>query len=206
MRRLPTRVLLLSANLVAFALLSSGQRSDGAEKPSPLPPFSQVKKAVERHFAGQPDYRAGDIISKSEVVSLLAELRRIGFVVPDQKEILEKVPGDNDFLVTNLRTPAGRKFMGCTAPYAGGYDRLDRLARLPHGEQTIRDLIRGPGGDELVKYMTQTPGGKALGRQLSNAPGGDGFNEATGRIYTVQALLGCLQRSYAMAKRVSAGK
>ena len=107
------------------------------------------------------------------------------------------MPADDDFLVTNLRTPAGRKFMGRMGQYAGGYDRLERLARLPHGEQTVRDLIRGPGGDEMVKYMTQTPGGKALGRQLSNAPAGEGFNETTGRIYTAQALLGRLQRSYA---------
>ena len=201
MRIRPVGVLLLSVSLAALAASSSGQRGEGAEKQPPLPPFSQIKKTVERHFAAQPDYRAGDIISQSDVVPLLPELRRIGFVAPDQKEILEQVPGDNDFLVTNLRTSAGRKFMGRTAQYAGGYDRLERLARLPHGEQTIRDLIRGPGGDELVKYMTQSPGGKALGRLLSNAPGGEGFNEPTGRIYTVQALTARLQRSYAIAQK-----
>jgi hypothetical protein len=132
------------------------------------------------------------------VASLLAELTRIGFVVPDQKDILEKVPDDDEFLVTSLRTTAGRKFMGRMSSCAEGYDRLQRLARLPHGEQTVRDLIQGPGGEEMVKYMTQTPGGKAMGRQLSSAPGAEDFNAATGRIYTAQALLSRLQRSYAI--------
>lgn len=199
MRYETIRLAVLSAIVAALAFVSSSQRGDGAEKQSRLPPFSQVKKTVEQHFARQPDYHPGDIISQSEVTPLLAELRGIGFAVPDPKEILEKVPADDDFLVTNLRTPAGRKFMGRMGQYAGGYDRLERLARLPHGEKIVRDLIRGPGGDTMIEYMTQTPGGKALGRQLSSAPAGEGFNETTGRIYTAQALLGRLQRSYAVA-------
>jgi hypothetical protein len=206
MRNLPLRAVLLAASVAGLALVSSGQRGDGAEKPKRLPSFAQVKKTVEQHFAEQPDYRRGDIISQSEVASLLGELTRIGFTVPDQKDILEKVPEDDDFLVAILRTDAGRKFMGRMSSCAEGYDRLERLARLPHGEQTIRDLIRGPGGDEMVQYMTQTPGGKAMGRQLSNAPGGEDFNEATGRIYTAQALLTRLQRSYALARQKAAGK
>jgi hypothetical protein len=206
MCNLRVRTAILAASIAGLALVSAGQRGNGAEKPSPLPPFAQVKKTVELHFARQADYHPGDIISQSDVTPLLAELTRIGFTAPDAEDILEAVPEDGDFLVTNLRTAAGRKFMSRMSQCAEGYDRLERLARLPHGEQTICDLIRGPGGEEMVKYMTQTPGGKAMGRQLSNAPGGEDFNEPTGRIYTVQALLTRLQRSYAIARQQAAGK
>jgi hypothetical protein len=204
MRHLPFRRGLLVACVVGLGLLSSCPAGYGAEKTTRLPPFAKVKAAVEKHFAAQPDYQPGDIISQSEVASLLSELANIGFVVPDRKDILDKVPGDDDFLVTNLRTTAGRKFMGRMSNCAAGYDRLERLAVLPHGQQTIIDLIRGPGGEDMVKYMTQTPGGKAMGRQLANAPGGEGFNDPTGRLYTAQALLTRLQRSYALARQKAA--
>ena len=41
------------------------------------------------------------------------------------------------------------------------YDRLDRLSQMPHGQQTIRDMIKGPGGEKMVDYMTKSPGGAA---------------------------------------------
>jgi hypothetical protein len=69
------------------------------------------------------------------------------------------------------------------------YDRIDRLAPLPHGQQTIRDLIRGPDGYKLIAYMTGTSGGTQLGRMLSTSPNAAGFNSATGRIYTAEALI-----------------
>ena len=79
------------------------------------------------------------------------------------------------------------------------YDRLDRLSRLPHGQQTVRDLIRGPDGYKMIEYMTTAPGGKELGNQLSNAPQGKDFNAATGRIYTAEKLLLRLEQSRAAA-------
>jgi len=77
--------------------------------------------------------------------------------------------------------------------------------RLPHGEQTVHDLIRGPGGDELIKYLTATRGGASMGKLLSHSSGAADFNKPTGRIYTVAALVDRLQKSYAAASQRASG-
>ncbi len=173
----------------------------GAVKDKPLPSFADVREAVIRHFELLPGYRPGDIIARSDVAPLFGRLGRLGFSVANREAILKKVPTDGDFLVRELRTRRGRKFMRRIANYPDAYDRLDRLSRLPHGKRTVHDLIRGPGGYKMIKYMTTTPGGKNLGRQLSNAPKGTDFNKPTGRIYTVKLLLAHLKLSYAAAKK-----
>jgi hypothetical protein len=159
--------------------------------------MSEIEEIVLRHFRTDANYRAGDLITRDKVEPVLAKLREKGLPLPDAKQILDKVPSRNEFLPQQFRTAAGQKFMRQVSDYSGGYDRLDRLARLPHGEQTIRDLIRGPDGYKMIEYMTTAQGGKALGNQLSNAPLGKDFNEATGRIYTVDQLLARLEQSRA---------
>jgi hypothetical protein len=89
------------------------------------------------------------------------------------------------------------------AKYPEAFDRLDRLSRLPHGKQTIRDLIKGPGGDKMIQYLTTTPGGKETGKMLSEAPKGAKFNASTGRIYTVDLLLQHVKKSLAATQKAA---
>jgi hypothetical protein len=172
----------------------------------PIPPFAEVRQTVLKYFETRPDYRPGDLIRKSDVEPLLAQLHKKGLPLPDAKQILEKVPAKGEFLVEQLSTPNGRRFMRRIAAYPNAYDRLERLSRLPLGEQTVCSLIRGPGGEKLIEYMTTSKGGIGLGKQLSADPGGANFNDPTGRIYTVQLLLARLQQSHAAALKAASVK
>jgi hypothetical protein len=175
----------------------------GAAEPKPLPPLSEVREIVLRHFALLPDYRPGDIIARSEVEPLFLQLQLIGWTVTDRKAILRKVPADNDFLIRKLGTSRGRKFMRRIANYPNAYDRLDRLSWLPRGRQTVHDLIHKTGGEEMIKYLTTASGGTELGKMLSKAPKGTNFNKPTGRIYTVKMLWDRLKKSHAEAKKAA---
>jgi len=166
-----------------------------------LPPFADVQRVVQAHFQAKPDYKPGDIIARGDIKPVFSALAQIGFEVADAKAILESVPADNDFLVTSLRSAAGRRFMQQVARYPMSYDRLDRLGRLPHGRQTVRDLIKGPDGYKMIDYMTTAHGGREMGKMLSKAPKGKDFNAPTGRIYTVDQLLKRLKQSYDKAAR-----
>ncbi len=182
-------------------VLLAGDVAAAADAPrsvaKPIPSLSELKQAVLRYFRAQRDWRPGDLITRDQVEPLLAQLRRTMLPLPDAKQILGDVLAKDSFLAEQLRTRNGRKFMRQISGYDDAYDRLDRLSRLPHGKQTIIDLIRGPDGYKMIEYMTTTPGGKALGKQLSNAPKGKDFNDATSRIYTVEMLLQRLERSRA---------
>ena len=189
----------LSATLILLGHASLAAAQAPLPVPKPIPSSSEIRQAVLRHFQAQPDYRAGDLITQDQVEPLLAQLKWMGLPLPNPKQLLEKVPAKDEFLAEQFRTPNGRRFMRGISGYAGGYDRLDRLSRLPHGEQTIRDLIRGPDGYKMIEYMTTAPGGKALGDQLSNAPQAGDFNAKTGRIYTAEMLLRRLEQCRAAA-------
>jgi hypothetical protein len=168
--------------------------------PSPQK-FKQIEAAVWQYFKSQPDYQPWMLITKEQVEPLLKGLPRIGFTPSDPKSILEKLPSKDEFLVTQLYTPAGIKFMERIAKYPDGYDRLDRLSRIPRGKQTIIDLIKEPGGEKMIQYMATTQGGKELGKMLSKDPNGANFNQPTGRIYTVQMLLNEFKTQYDKANK-----
>jgi len=174
--------------------------------PPPLPKFEKIEVAVWRYFQSQGEFQTSAIITKEQVEPLLRGLAGMGFSLPDPNSILDKLPAKNEFLVVELYTPAGAKFMDRIDKYPEAYDRLDRLSRLPHGRQTVHDLIRGPGGEKMIQYLTTTPGGKETGKMLSNAPRGTDFNKTTGRIYTVAMLLKHLQAQYSAVEKISAGK
>ncbi len=86
------------------------------------------------------------------------------------------------------------------AKYPEGYDRLDRMVRLPRGEIFTEDLIHNPGGYQMVEYMATAQGGIEMGKMLSETPKGKNFNQPTGRIYTAEQLIARVKKSYAVAK------
>ncbi|NQU21883.1 MAG: hypothetical protein HQ567_11425 [Candidatus Nealsonbacteria bacterium] len=207
-RKLEFGVLVVAA--LASAVFLQAGRVSGAEPPEKLPPLDEVERIVQKHFASLRKYRDGDIIARGDVKPIFTQLEAIGWKVADRADILSAVMADGSFLVRNLRTANGRKFMQQIASYPDGYDRTDRLSKLPRGQQTVLDLINKPGGAKMIEYMTTAPGGKNLGKQLSRGPKGRNFNELTGRIYTAKALLVRLKESYQEAVKaagtVKAGK
>jgi hypothetical protein len=165
--------------------------------------FAKIENLVSDHFGAQKDFRRTDLITREDVEPLVKKLAAEGLTLKKPDDLYKRMLTRNDFLYVELYTPAGRKFMQRIASYKDGYDRLDRLSRLPRGKQTVHDLIRGPGGERMLEYMTTSAGGKALGRQLSQDPGGENFNSLTGRIYTVQNLFDYLKRQYDAQQQAS---
>jgi hypothetical protein len=185
--------------LLAQALLGVATAVAGDSSPA----FSKIEQVVVDHFRAIPDYQPGTIITRSQVEAVLRKLDRLGWPVAGRDEILGRVLADGEWLVQELRSSDGRKFASHIAAQPEGYDRLDRLTRLTDGKRIVRDLVQGPGGYRMIEYMTQSRGGRELGKMLSKAPSGAGFNQPTGRIYTVDALLTQLKKSYQATKKSS---
>jgi hypothetical protein len=175
------------------------------DKTPPQLKLEKVEETVWRYFRSQPKFQVWMLITKEQVEPLLSGLVRMGFNLSDAKAILEKLPAGNEFLVAELYSPAGRKFMERIAKYPEAYDRLDRLSRLPHGRQIVHDLIYRAGGEQMIQYLTTTSE-KELSKMISNGTVGADFNKPTGRIYTVPMLLVQLQEQYRAAEKLSAGK
>jgi hypothetical protein len=147
---------------------------------------------VDSYFATLPDYRAGDLISRSQIEGAIRTIEAAGGAIQGADELVHCGLADDSFLVRELASPAGKKFMRKVGRNAAGYARLDRLSSIAGGQKIVRDLVRGPGGDKLLDYLS-TQGGSNLGRTLAGARGGVDLNKPTGRIYTAAQLTAELQ-------------
>lgn len=159
--------------------------------------FGAVTRAVEAYFAAQPNYQPGDLITRSQIERVLLKLEDAGAPVPDAEKITERGLDDNSFIVRQLATSDGRKFMRKLARNSGTFAHLDRLSTISGGEQLIRDLIHDKGGDKLIEYLATTKGGHKMGAMMAAVPSGGDLNKPTGRIYTVADLVAALKAAWA---------
>jgi hypothetical protein len=189
-----------AALLLAGGLLLSGTR--GAEEEETSPEFQPIRAMVLQHFSRMPLYREGDLISQGQVQPLLGNLARLGLDLPDPKAFIERVPAEGSFLVRQLRTRQGREFMLHLAGSPAAYERLERLAAMKRGKKTVAELIhRGEKGAGVIVYFAEEPDGKKMGRLMARRGQSPNFNESTGKIYTVEQLLGELEKLYRKAQQ-----
>jgi len=180
----------------AGLLLVVATCSSWAAQSANLPTWEKVRQLVATELQREAGYQPGDLIVRSQVRAIFAQLKAIGWEVPRQSQIIDQTLDDGDFVAQTLRNSDGRGLMRQIQRYPQGYDRLDRLARMPHGQQNVAALVRGPDGYKLIQYMTSVQGGKSLGASLAKGPQGADFNRPTGRIYTAEALVARLRQSY----------
>ncbi len=182
-----------------FALADQEKATASPAAEEKLPKFEDVEKAVAEKLAAAPDYQQGDLVSQSDAKGVFDQLAKMGWQVKDRQELMDRVLPDGDLLIRELRTQKGKKFMRKITEFERGFDRLDRLRKMPYGPRRVRELVEGPDGYKLIEYMTTSEGGKNLGTQLSHAQNGKDFNKPTGRIYTQDDLIDRLKTSYAAA-------
>jgi len=190
-------VLFVMLCLIGPARGNANDSSDAAKKTptKTIPPPDLLKKAVYQHFASLPEFRRGDLITRDQVAPLLDQFELLGWTTTDPRQIIGQILPERDFLAKQLRgSKKGIAFMRSISSMPQAFDKLDRLARLPGGEQTVHDLIHKKGGGGLIEYLTTTRGGQEMGRLLGHTPKGYGFNKPTGRIYTVELLLARLEQ------------
>lgn len=161
-----------------------------------LPTLEQVTATIGQHFRELKDYEPGDLISRTEVRKALDRVANLGWEVPHRAALEKLVLPESAFLVTQLQSKSGTRFMRKIARYPHAYDRLDRLSSLSGGRRIITRLVRDKGGYELIEYLSTSQGGANLGRMLAGAQGGSDLNKPTGRIYTVDALVKAVQKIY----------
>ena len=194
---LPKKLCSIAA-ILALCLSLSADSATGREKankPKQLK-FGEIQQIARRHFATQPDYQPGDLITQQAAEGVFKQLELYGWKVADQKAIQGQMLSDSDFVVRELRTKRGKHFMRQISQYPGGYDRLDRISTMPQGRGNVAQMIKLPDGYKMIEAMTTTRRGHILGQRLSNAPKGKNFNKPTGKIYTEDAFITRLKESF----------
>jgi hypothetical protein len=180
---------------VLILILVIGSVAAG-DAPATRREFAKVTQAVADYFRSLPDQQETDLVSQRQVRAALARVVAIGWQVPEQDKIANRALADNSFIVRELSTPEGRRFMRKLASHPGTYARLDRLSTLQNGQDTIHSLIQKKQGEDLITYLATTSGGKNLGRMMAGTKGGVDLNKPTDRIYTAEDLLIALKQAY----------
>ncbi len=166
----------IGTSFAASAATNKNQRS--------LPDVDVVKNLTRLHLAAIPGYQPGDIISRSQVESLLKAIHIAGWRVGANHGILKSTLADTEYLVRQLRTPAGVKLTRAVATSPLAYDRLHRMSGTTRGRQLLIAIVKGRGMEPLIHYLTTPEGNQELAKELSSSLPGDTFSQPTGRIYT----------------------
>jgi len=207
-RLAPYRSFSLALLLVGAGGVLTAELTVAAQRERPLPRFANVENLVAQQFTRLSEdedsdypYKPGDLILREQVAPVFNRIKRLGWDVADRQQILARIHQPSDLLAQQLLgSEKGVRFMRTISKYPLGYDRIDRLNRLPLGKRTVHDLIHKVGGAEMIRYMTTAKGGLALGQMLSEDSGGKDFNKPTGRIYTQEQLIEALKDSYKAEK------
>jgi hypothetical protein len=196
-------VLLASILAAGFSVSARGQ-APAASAGAAAPSLEEVLAAIEQTFHAKKGFQTGDLISRGDVAAALDRAAQLGWQASNRSDLEKLALPDDAYLVRELRSKGGVRFMRKVSGNPQAYDRLDRLSSLSGGKQLVRDLIRGKGGHELVEYLTSSPGGANLGQMLSNGQGGSGFNRPTGRLYTLAELKKAVEASYRLQSHAAA--
>jgi hypothetical protein len=189
-----------SAQLLAISL-AAPTRGQASKKSIS---WNDVAETVHRQLATRQGYQSGDLIAKSEVTAVLDQLKSLGWDVPERDKLLGLFLDDGHFLVQELRTPAGVRFIRGVAQQPIVFDRLDRLSGMPGGQRLIHDMIRLPNGQSFMSPHP-TPGFTDLTILLpkqanGKTPRDPNFNKPTGKLYTEKDLLKALEERWKLAK------
>jgi len=190
-RRVRTFAAQFLAALVLVAMTA------GAASAANPPSFDQVIRALTDYFKSLDDYQRSDLMNRQQVAEALEAVAKIGWNVPDAKKIVDQALPLNSFLVGELATPDGKRFMRKISKSPGTYSRLDRLSRLSQGQQVVSQMVGDVGGDVFITYLATTNSGHNLGQMMAGTPKGTDLNLPTGRIYTADDLLAVLKKAYA---------
>ena len=187
--------------LLAVVLLADNRIVDTSvlaeeSEPQALAPFSEFEAIVRGTLEVAKTYEKNDIITRDQIAPVLKRFKARGWELKDSRKLSDRLLSPVDYMVRQLRSKQGLRFMRRIKRYKGGYDRVDRLRKMPYGNRRIRELITTPDGYKLIQYMTTTKYGLNLGKQLSKGVNGANFNKPTGRIYTVDVLVEELQKHY----------
>src|SRR5436190_463499 len=108
---------------IALAVYMTGL-AVGAQR-TRVPDDIAITKAVESYFASQPGFQKGDLITRSQIEKVLTKLQAAGVKIPEADGIAKLGLADDSFIVRELSTADGRKFMRKIGNNPGAYSHLD---------------------------------------------------------------------------------
>lgn len=192
------RLTALFATIVATICLVAGVCDRVSAATKARLPWEEVVPVIDAYFAQIRGHHAGCLITQSQVEPLWKVLAKIQWNIPeaDRDDLMSLIPTEKEFLVRQLYTANGRKFMRKVAvKYPEIYDRLDSLSRTNGGgKPAVSGLIAAPDAELTVKYMFSKDGKRSWAAML---PERGKFDKPTGRIYTAEELKIRLQQLYA---------
>lgn len=186
---------LLLLLLIPVCLNGAATASRAAEKPD----WPEVEQVVRRYFDAAWDENQIHLMTQGHVKTVLAQLEHFGWRI-DARALLKDIPADHEYLVQELATPAGQKFLSHLQDEKILYDRLDRIIKLPGGRRLVHDMIRLPDGYRYAKQQRPrgVPGMDEFLPKTSNGKDQKiaDYDKPTGRIYTLELFLERLRKMH----------
>ena len=154
---------------------------------------TKLKSTIDRYLLASPNYRDGDLLTRSRMEELQDYLRRTkGNSLVTHSRWRQKMLPDRAPLA-KLFFSGGSKVLRAASDQLGSYAELDLLSRSKSGRKRLEDAIRANEPKELARFL--------LANREKSVAGATNESEkhpsvpATARIYTIADLLAGLAAS-----------
>ncbi|MDP7020596.1 MAG: hypothetical protein QGG36_32650 [Pirellulaceae bacterium] len=158
-----------------------------------MPTWRHIEEFVHRYLDGLSDYKKGDLLSQGHVAKMTAHMKKMGWRVREEKRLFKDTLPDSHFLVQQLHTRHGHRFMRNVQRHPQIYSKLERISSAHGGRALVRDLLKLP---DAAKYANPNrargvPQMKDFLPKHGNSrqPQIRDYNKPTGKIYTEDQLL-----------------
>lgn len=172
-----------------------GTQNNQAKTPA-MPDWKTVAATAKQHFQSLPNYQPGDVLSLGQIKPLLAKFAKAGWKLSDQDAFLGQICADDDFVLRQLRSKSGQKFMRNMRGSAEQYDYLRRLAATKGGDRAVADIMKLNNANDVLAALTSSKAGKDISRRMAEQPKTKDYNTPTGFLYTETQILARLKESF----------
>ena len=157
----------VSLSVLCLFLALGTTRLVSAQVSDAFPDARQVDAVIAKYLNDLPKRQETDLITSDDIQGLFKELEHIGWNVSDQREINQRLLKDSDWMVKQLRTKQGTKFMRKIADFPGGYAQLDLMRESKQGQKEVAGIITTPGGEELIEFLSTSKVGHNTSKLLA---------------------------------------
>lgn len=153
-------------------------------------PNAQLKAMVEQTLAKNPYYSPGQLISRGDADQIFQKLRELNWMTAENQEGLGgSLLGEQSFLVTRLKTPAGRAFMKQIAADPTAFDRLERLSWTVDGRRLIDSFVNSKDGASKFQQLKTPEQLAKVSKQFAADPRTPEFALPTGHVHRAADLV-----------------
>ena len=175
-----------------------------AQNPPPLMDWKTMEQITNQWLDSQPPRGYAKLIVWEDIAPLLEEVQKKGWAMPYARHLEAVMVKRSDFLAQFAASESGARWLNAAGGSQLLLDRVERVAKVEHGQRTLRDVAKLPNGSKFAGAKPQNfmPGlVDLLPLKGGKRPEIKDYDKPTGRLYTREQVMQYLHKLHEASQK-----